>query len=167
MLKNLFLALLAILFLASCAGTQTTFGVGVPTHIHSLDQRWKGDTHKIGTVSTTKDNWELAFNTYYYDMKDEKFTTQSIGVLYHLRKEWGWFFVDGGAGLHLGTKDKDNYLLAHSNLLGDIKLSVGVKKEFEKFRLECMYTLQHISVPFRSDRGLNYDMVRVGITIPF
>jgi len=168
MKKLLTLGIILFMSCISCAGTTTRVNVGQKTFINSLDHTKHGEDYRVITIAQQSENgWEVNVSTYEYDVGNEKFRTQSVGTKYHLTKEIGWFIVDGGIGLRWSSKDDRNKWLADSHLLGDISISLGIKKEFEYFRLECLYSLQHLSVPGRSDRGLNYDQLQFGIKIPF
>ena len=164
---------LSIILLFSCLSCSTwntatiTTGYGQPTAIHSISHTKSGDDYTTLTVAQQSDNWEINISRYKYKINDEIFETSSIGTKYHLIKEFGWFIIDGGLGLRLTSKNTRNKWLAYSNLLGDISLGFGIKKEFEDFNVKLFYILQHLSVPFRHDKGLNYDMIQFGISVPF
>ena len=160
------LILLGVL-LMSCAGDNVRISYGIPTCIKSIKHIDNNDTYRMLSISEQQGNWETNLNYNSYYVNRDKFSTFSFGVKYHLTKQIGWFIIDGGIGLRLTEKDKRNAWLAHSNILGDLSLSTGIKKDFESFSLECLYSLEHLSVPFRHDKGLNYDMVSFGVIIPF
>jgi len=164
-MKNLFILFIVLIFI-SCAGT-TQVRVGQQTCINSLDHTHKGEKYSIITVAQESENWEWNVSTYKYDIGDALFETHSIGTKYHLTKEIGWFIIDGGIGLRWTSIDERNKWLANSHWLADASISFGVKKDFEYFRLKCLYSLQHLSIPYRGDRGLNFDQLQFGIEIPF
>jgi len=161
------LLLLLLLLFGSCSMNNMSIKYGQTTCINGLDHTKNGDKYSIITMTQQDKNWEWNASNMMYEVKGKEFTTVSFGTKYHIRKEVGWWFVDGGLGLRFTTVNRNNPFLADSPLLGDISLSTGIKKKFDNFILELSYSLQHLSVPGRSDKGLNYDQIVLGIRIPF
>jgi len=113
------------------------------------------------------DNIEFNLSDHKYETSEYDFNNVSIGAKYHISKTFSFCFADIGAGLRLTEIDERNKWLADSHLLADISFSAGVKKEFERFNIQLGYTFQHLSVPWRHDQGLNYDMIYISFAIPF
>jgi hypothetical protein len=156
-----------LLLTISCTGTQTKINYGIPTFVHSLNHiDGKGDC-KIVTLAELKDNIEFNFNSMIFKVDDEVFANHSIGTKYHFTKKWNWFLVDLGIGAMISERDKRNKWLADSCLIADVNLGAGITKDFDKWNIELMYNFQHLSVPWRSDSGLNFDTISFGINIPF
>lgn len=142
-------------------------GYGCQTGLRSVKHAKPGDDYAIKTITVVLDSFELNINDHQYETVEYKFNNVSIGAKYHLSKTFGFCFADIGAGFRLTEVDKRNKWLAESHLLADISLSVGIKKELEGFNIKLFYTFQHLSVPWRHDQGLNYDMIQLGISVPF
>lgn len=154
----------------SCSALNTatiTTGYGQPTVIHSISHTKPGDDYTVKSIAVLLDNVEFSISDHRYKTRFDKFNCLSAGVKYHILKDFRYFFTDIAAGLRLTEMDERNKWLAESHFLADISFSAGFKKEFEKFAINLFYTFQHLSVPFRSDKGLNYDMIQFGIEIPF
>lgn len=166
-MKTISILFIILLTCVSCASTTTRIDYGTPTFIHSVNHCDDGDNYSALTIAEQHGSWETNLSYHNYKVNKDDFSTISIGIKYHLTKQFGWWIIDGGIGLRLTEADHRNVWLAHSNILGDLSISTGVKKDFESFSLTCLYSFQHLSVPFRHDRGLNYDSIQFGISIPF
>lgn len=171
-MKTFYLILISfiLLFSVSCAGNRhmtTKISHGQDTFIHKINHTKDNESYKINTISHEYKNVEVNINKIYGNVDDEKFDIHFIGAKYHLTKRWKYFVVDFGIGLGITETDRTNKWLAHSWLLADVNAGFGLRKEFENGNIELMYNLQHLSVPGRSDRGMNFDAIIFGITILF
>jgi len=164
-----YLSIILLFCCLSCSWNTATviIGHGQPTAIHSISHTKPGDDFKINTIAVLLDNVEFSISDHKYETEGNKFNSVSAGAKYHFLKTFDFYFVDIGAGFRLTEVDERNKWLAESHLLGDISFSAGIKKEFESFSVNLFYTFQHLSVPFRHDPGLNYDMIQFEIEIPF
>ena len=157
------------MFCTSCSWNTATIstGYGQPTIIHSIKHLKPGDDYTTKAIAIMLDNVELNLNNHQYQTAGEEFNSISAGAKYHLSKTVSFYFVDIGAGFKLTEFDERNKWLADSHLLADISFSTGIIKEFKEFNIKLSYMFQHLSVPWRHDKGLNYDVVQFGIEIPF
>lgn len=161
-----YLSIIFLFFCISCSTLNTatiTTGYGQSTAIHSISHTKSGDDYKINTIAILLDNIEFNISDHGYQTAEDKFNNVSAGAKYHILKTIGFCFADISAGFRLTEADERNKWLADSHLLADISFSVGIKKG--PFHLA--YTLQHLSTPWRDDRGLNYDIIQFGIDILF
>ena len=165
-----YLSIIFLFFCISCSALNTatiSTGYGQPTAIHSISHIKPGDDYTVKSIAALLDSVEFSISDHRYKTRFDKFNCLSAGAKYHLSKSFEFCFVDIGAGFRLTEVNERNKWLAESHFLADISFSAGFKKEFEKFTVNLFYTFQHLSVPFRSDKGLNYDVVQFGISIPF
>ena len=159
-------AIILLFFCISCSTWNTatiTTGYGQPTKTYTIKHAKPDDDYTIKTIAVILDNIEFNISDHQYKTAEDKFNSISAGAKYHLSKTFGFCFIDIGAGARLTEVDERNKWLAESHLLADISFSAGIKNG--PFHLA--YILQHLSVPWRDDHGLNYDMVQFGIEIPF
>ena len=169
MFKMKYLSIILLFCCISCSWNTATIttGYGQATAIHSISHTKLGDDYTVKSVAVLLDNLEFNISDHGYQTAGNKFNSISVGTKYHLSKTYDFYFVDIGAGFRLTEVDERNKWLAESHFLADISFSAGIKKEFKKFDIKLFYTLQHLSVPFRHDKGLNYDMIQFGFNIPF
>ena len=168
MLKYIILFLAAAFFLA-CAGQPITVegGYGQPTKLSPARNVKQNETYYIKTIMIQIKNLEINLNKHEYHIYPGKFENFSTGMKYHIGQSFSWFVVDAAAGFKLTETDRRNKWLARSPILADVSFSAGIRKAFDNIEFELLYTLQHLSVPWRDDRGLNYDKVCFGVIIPF
>jgi lipopolysaccharide assembly outer membrane protein LptD (OstA) len=177
-MKTFWLVLICsvLLLTVSCAGHKTNISnvnnitrisQGKSTTISKINHTKNNEEYKITTISHEYKNVEFHVDRIYVDVDDEKFGLFYTGVKYHLTKRWKYFVADFGIGLGIAEQDDRNKWLAHSWLLADVNLGFGIRKEYENCYMELMYNLQHLSVPGRSDRGMNFDTITFGITVLF
>lgn len=169
-MKYLILISSVLLLCVSCgiikiSGGKTTF-------INKFQHTKADENYSIATVSEQYKDIEFNFNSIYCNIGDEVFGTHSFGAKYHFTKRWKYFVADLGIGLAITEIDRRNKWLANSWLLGDVNAGFGVRKEFQTWdgntgNVELMYNLQHLSVPGRGDRGMNFDTISLGIEILF
>ena len=168
--KNMkYLSIILLFSCISCSWNTATIttGYGQSTAIHSINHIKPGDDYTVKNIAVILDNIEFNISDHRYQTAEYRFNNVSVGAKYHLSKTFSFFFADIGAGCRLTEVDERNKWLAESHFLADISFSTGIKKEFERFNFNLFYTFQHLSVPGRHDRGLNYDIVQFGISIPF
>ena len=164
-----YLSITFLLFCISCSWNTATIstGYGQPTIIHSIKHTDPGDDYTIKTIAVVLDNVEFNISDHQYETEGDRFNSISVGAKYHLTKTFNFYFVDIGAGFKLTEFDERNKWLADSHFLADISFSTGIIKEFEGFDVRLSYMFQHLSVPWRHDKGLNYDVFQFRIDIPF
>lgn len=157
--------IIIILFCISCSwnSASTNIGYGQPSKICPINHEKEKDNYTIKTVAIGLNNLEINISDHKYETIDNKFNNISAGIKYHFTKDISCFFIDAGFGFRLTERNNKNKWLADSYFLGDMSGSVGIKKGY----FQLAYTFQHLSVPWRHDRGLNYDMIQFGATIPF
>jgi len=160
-----YLSTIFLLFCLSCSYDSIALNTGHGQASSLLTNNYNNYKIKTVAIECIKDNFSLEFNFSDHEYKD--FNCLSFGSKLHFFKDYKWLFADIGAGFRLTEFDERNELLADSYLLGDLSFSVGIKKEFEKFDVKLSYTLQHLSVPWRHDKGLNYDVFQFGVVISF
>ena len=152
-----------IYFLTGCTGSTTSIRYGKDTSLTRLAHNNDEQSYQALTLAQQEGNWEYNVSTYLFEDGDREFSTNSIGVAYKPSKEWGWFYVDGGLGLRLTTKERDNNWLADSNILGSLNVGFGVKKTFKQWALKLGLMLEHLSVPCRHDKGINLNTFKVEV----
>jgi hypothetical protein len=144
---------------------------GQPTNFNSINHVDEGDDYSIKTLTVRgiKEHTELEINIseHKYLTNKEDFSCMSIGSKIWIVKNFSWLSTGIGVGFRITEKDDRNKWFADSYLLGDLSAKIGIKKRFNNFILQIFYVYQHLSVPWRDDRGVNYNKIEVGITIPF
>lgn len=168
--------LVFILFIlcTSCSykAVSVNTGYGQPTNFDSVNHiSQNGDDYNIKTITVgdIKDysEWEVNLSEHEYSINEDDFSCMSIGAKIWFIKDFSWLSTGIGAGFRITEKDDRNIWFANSYLLGDISAKIGIKKRFNDFDFQIFYTFQHLSVPWRDDRGINYDTIQVGITKHF
>ena len=168
--------LLVLILLISCVScsyksASINTGYGQPTGFGSVNHIKGKENYSIKTLTVggIKDytEWEINISEHMYFNNKEDFSCISIGSKLWLIKDFSWLSTGIGAGFRITEKDDRNIWFADSYLLGDISAKIGIKKSFKNFDFQIFYSYQHLSVPWRNDRGINYDIIEGGITIPF
>ena len=164
-MKNIVLFLMLILI---CGCTTFTGYVGIPTSLHHLSYKGIDNTYSIAEVGqANKNNWEFNMAEMFYKVDGKDFQTFAVGVKKRFVARYGLAYANIGFGARLTETDRRNPWLAHSNLLADVSCGVGISKQYSTWEFDLGYRLQHLSVPWQNDIGLNLDGIQFKVVYKF